>query len=238
MSLVGQDRRTVAFSSRHSRSLSTLARHRRVSASPRWVRQLACTRRRVDSHILQSGVAWRMASQVDLRLGSEFPVLTCAGVWECMIGVARRIINSMLLHETTRFSREVVCTLVAEVSAIMNARPLVPVSADTDSPFILTPAMLLTQKIGAPPPGDFNDNDIFRSQWRQVQILANKFWTRWRSKYLPTLQNRRKWNTTHRNIRVDDIVLVKDSKKRQGTCGLWDSLLTPSPAEMAGWTVW
>ena len=47
---------------------------------------------------------------------------------------------------------------MAEVTAIINARPLIAVSTDPDSPFILTPAMLLTQKVGAPAPsGDFTN---------------------------------------------------------------------------------
>ena len=35
---------------------------------------------------------------------------------------------------------------MAEVTAIVNARPLIPVSNDPDDPFILSPSMLLTQK--------------------------------------------------------------------------------------------
>ncbi|XP_037115370.1 uncharacterized protein LOC119127506 [Syngnathus acus] len=53
------------------------------------------------------------------------------GVWERMIEVARRILDSMLLqNKHTRLTHEVLCTLMAEVSAIINARPLVPISSD------------------------------------------------------------------------------------------------------------
>lgn len=135
------------------------------------------------------------------------------GPWERMIGVARRILDCMLLQEKTSLSHEVLCTLMAEVSAIINARPLIPVSTDPDSPFILSPAKLLTQKAGVPPPpGNFTDADLLRSQWRQVQTLADRFWTRWRREYLPTLQSRRKWNVACRNLKEGDIVLLKDSQ--------------------------
>lgn len=111
------------------------------------------------------------------------------GSWERMIGVARRILNSMLLQGNPRLPHEVLCTLMAEVTAIMNERPLVPVLTDPDSQFILTPAMILTQKVGVPPlPGDFTEKDLLCRQWRQVQALANKFWTRWRREYLPTVK--------------------------------------------------
>lgn len=57
------------------------------------------------------------------------------GSWERMIGVARRILDCFLPREHTAFSHEVLCTLMAEVSAIINARPLIPVSSDPQSPF-------------------------------------------------------------------------------------------------------
>ena len=46
MNLVGQKRRITPAPTVHRQSLSTLAHHRRVSAFPECVRQLACTRRR------------------------------------------------------------------------------------------------------------------------------------------------------------------------------------------------
>ncbi|XP_055505290.1 uncharacterized protein LOC129705648 [Leucoraja erinacea] len=94
-----------------------------------------------------------------------------------------------------------------------NARPLVPISSDPDSPFLLTPAMLLTQRSDVPaPPSHFTGEDLFKSQWRQVQTLANEFWVRWRREYLPTLQSRRKWNEIRRDLQTGDIVLLKDSQ--------------------------
>lgn len=110
-------------------------------------------------------------------------------------------------------SHEVLCTFMAEISAIINARPLVPISSDPDSPLILTPAMLLTQKVGVPPsPGNFSGDGMFRQQWKQVQSLADNFWYRWRREYLPTLQNRRKWNSTQPDIQEGDLVLLKDNQ--------------------------
>ena len=88
------------------------------------------------------------------------------GAWERMIGVSRRILDSMLLQtKRTPLTHDVLCTLMAEVSAIINARPLVPVSSDPASPFLLTPAMLLTQKSGLPAPtGDLAGKDLFKCQ--------------------------------------------------------------------------
>lgn len=117
------------------------------------------------------------------------------GSWERMIGVARKILDSMFLQlGTSKLTHEALSTLMAEVVAIINARPVVPVSTDPDHPFILTPATLLTQKVSlsSAPVGDWI-KDLHKHQWQQVQHLAQTFWDRWKKQYLSTLQPRRKW---------------------------------------------
>ncbi|XP_061133003.1 uncharacterized protein LOC133153005 [Syngnathus typhle] len=135
------------------------------------------------------------------------------GAWERIIGVARRILDSMLLQNKVELTHEVLCTLMAEVTAIINARPLLPVSSDPDNPFILSPSMLLTQRSCLlPPPGEFLEKDLYTKQWRQVQALANQFWMRWRREYLPLLQKRQRWTQSRRNLQVGDLVLLKDKQ--------------------------
>ncbi|XP_035988362.1 uncharacterized protein LOC118560918 [Fundulus heteroclitus] len=135
------------------------------------------------------------------------------GSWERMIGIARRILDSMLLQNKLQLTHEVLSTFMAEITAIINARPLLPVSSDPENPFILSPSTLLTQKSCLlPPPGDFLDKHLYTKQWRQVQALSNQFWTRWRREYLPTLQQRQKWTVSRRNLQVGDLVLLKDKQ--------------------------
>lgn len=140
------------------------------------------------------------------------------GSWERLIGLSRRILDAILFKETIQLTHDVLCTLMWEVAAI-NARPLVPVSNDPESPSILCPAMILTQKVGVPPPqGQFTNKDLYSKQWRQVQALADEFWRRWHQEYLPTLQLCRKWTETKRDVKEGDIVLLKDN---QATRNKW-----------------
>lgn len=136
------------------------------------------------------------------------------GTWERMIGIARRILDSMFLQLKDKLTHEVLVTFMAEVAAIINARPLVPVTTDPDESFILTPAALLTQKVNvvAAPAGEFGVADLYKCQWRQVQHLSNTFWDRWRKQYLPTLQARKKWQSAHPNVRPGSVVLLKNSQ--------------------------
>ena len=137
------------------------------------------------------------------------------GVWERIIGVTRRILDSMLGDvKSTHLTHEVLTTFMAEVSAIINARPLVPISSDPDCPEILTPAMLLTQKCSTPVQYNYQPVNP-KIQWKYVQALSDTFWKRWRTEYLHTLQSRRKWQADVPNLRQGDVVLLKDSSEHR-----------------------
>ena len=159
----------------------------------------------VSEHLLREGCEWSFNPPHASHMG---------GVWERMIGIVRRILDSMFLKlGPAQLSHDVLHTFLAEVSAIVNSRPLVPVSDDPECPEVLTPAMLLNQKtkILSAPPGTFTREDLFGKQWRRAQYLADVFWTRWKREYLPTLQPRRKWQKNEEEIEVGDIVLLKDN---------------------------
>ncbi|XP_067306911.1 uncharacterized protein [Pseudorasbora parva] len=158
----------------------------------------------VQNFLSQKGCSWVFNPPHASHMG---------GSWERMISLSRRILDAILLQENIQLTHDVLCTLMMEVTAIINARPLVPISTDPESPFILSPAMILTQKFGvAPPHGDFTDKDLLSRQWKQVQALADRFWRRWRQEFLPTLQARQKWRDSQRDLKEGDIVLLKDSQ--------------------------
>lgn len=160
----------------------------------------------VGRFLSENGCTWTFNTPHSSHMG---------GVWERMIGITRRILDSMLLQMgRSKLTHEVLTTFLAEVTVIVNNRPLVPVSTDPADPFILTPATLLTQK-GGPclaPAGEFGDKDLFKQQWRRVQSLSNTFWDRWHKQYLSTLQTRRKWPSDQPNLKRGSVVLLKDSQ--------------------------
>ena len=64
-----------------------------------------------------------------------------------MIGICRRILDSKFAGlKPTCLTHEVLSTLTAEVTVIVNNRPLVAVSSDHSETEVLTPSTLLTQK--------------------------------------------------------------------------------------------
>ena len=170
----------------------------------------------IQDYLSEEGCTWTFNTPHSSHMG---------GSWERMIGIARRILDAMLLQPgPTRLTHEVLTTLMAEVMAIINARPLVPITTDSDTPTVLTPAMILTQKAGAAPvpEGTFDLKDIYKKQWQHVQNLADAFWKRWRQEYLSALQVRKKWTHDKDNIKEGDVVLVKDElvKRNEWPIGL------------------
>ena len=133
--------------------------------------------------------------------------------WERMIGLTRRILNTMLMDKAVKvLTHEILTTFLAEASAIINLRPLVPTSSDPGYPLILTPYTLLTLKTdkGEEPLGPFNERDAYTAQWKRAQHLADIFWKRWRKEYIQTLQSRKRRITNQRDSVVGDVVLMKD----------------------------
>ncbi|XP_060772289.1 uncharacterized protein LOC132883105 [Neoarius graeffei] len=178
----------------------------------------ACKELNISSNLDESKVSQFLADQGCKWTFNPPHASHMGGAWERMIGVTRSILDSMMLQiGPSRITHEVLATFMAEASAIVNSRPLIPVSTDPDDPSVLAPTSLLTQKLGPTPvpSGEFRGKDLFRRQWKQVQSLASTFWDRWRKQYLSTLQPRRKWQADKQNITVGTVVLMKDCQSKR-----------------------
>ena len=161
----------------------------------------------VEKYLSEQGCKW----QFNPPHASHF-----GGVWERQIGTIRRILDAMLLEtRTQKLTHELLVTLMSEVAAIVNSRPITAIPSDTDEPLPLSPSTLLTQKtlpLG-PLPGKFVSQDLYaRQRWRKVQYLVEQFWSRWKQEYIQNLQVKVKWNQERRNLAVGDIVMIKDEQ--------------------------
>ena len=136
------------------------------------------------------------------------------GSWERQIRAVRNILASMLEESGRQLDDESFRTLMKEIQAIVNSRPLsLNDMSSTDSPQPLTPGHLLTMKtkVLMPPPGVFLREGLYlHKRWRRVKHLANLFWEKWRKEFLQGLQLRKKWTKPQRNMQKGDIVMLKD----------------------------
>ena len=136
-----------------------------------------------------------------------------AGVWERLIRSTKNILRALINKEDQRcVSDETLHTILCEVEAILNDRPISQNHSSPDDFPALTPNMLLTfTRRPATPPGNFDEKDVYSKRWwRRAQHLADVFWKRWLVEYVPTLQPRSKWTREQPSLEKDDIVLVAD----------------------------
>ena len=136
------------------------------------------------------------------------------GSWERQIRSVRAALNSLFQETGHQIDDELLRTVMAEAEGIVNSRPLsYACMTDTDLVEPITPSQILTlkQKVVLSLPGNFSRPDLYvRQRWRRVQYLADQFWVRWRREFLPTLQERRKWNRAEPNLQPGDVVIAID----------------------------
>lgn len=104
-------------------------------------------------------------------------------------------------------SDEMLRTLLAEVSGLLNSRPLTYASSDPDDFRPLTPNDFLNRPpVADLPAGDFV-HSMPRDHYRYVQRMTNLFWDLWHGSFIQSMNRRGKWRTQERNLAVGDVVL-------------------------------
>lgn len=104
-------------------------------------------------------------------------------------------------------------TFLIEVEAVLNSRPLYPLSDDPNDLQALTPGHFLVgeplkvpQLINPPP----RTTCSLKRIWAEAQSMKEHFWERWSAEYLPTLQQRNKWKSKNENYKIGQLVIIKD----------------------------
>ena len=141
------------------------------------------------------------------------------GVFERMVRMTKRCLKKVVGR--AKLTYDELTTVVTEVEAVLNSRPLTYVSAD-DIEEPLTPAHLLTGRRLLSLPDTIYCSRIeeeFEATPQLLTKILNGFWKHWRSEYLVELRD------VHRHTRktskaevinVRDIVLVHDEAKPRG----------------------
>ncbi|XP_073946806.1 uncharacterized protein [Choristoneura fumiferana] len=132
------------------------------------------------------------------------------GLWEASVKSAKLLLKRTLGEQVLTF--EELTTIFAKVEAVLNSRPLCPTSNDPNDLETLTPGHFI---IGHPlvslPEYDFDHTPISRlNRWQLVQQISQHFWRRWQLEYLHNLQQRAKWCKNVPNLKIGDLVLVKE----------------------------
>ncbi|XP_062713596.1 uncharacterized protein LOC134290464 [Aedes albopictus] len=141
------------------------------------------------------------------------------GVWERMVRSIKEAMTA--LSDGRRMTDEILITTLAEAEFLVNARPLTYSGTEDAELDTITPNHFLIgsssgQHQPFQPPVSLAEE--LRSSYKRSLALANEFWTRWCKEYLPTLNQRSKWNVDGRSVKVGDLVFVMDDGK--GSAGV------------------
>ncbi|XP_033227806.1 uncharacterized protein LOC117179797 [Belonocnema kinseyi] len=144
------------------------------------------------------------------------------GLWEAAVKsfkhhLVRAVGYAVLTYEQLE-------TCVVEIEAILNSRPISPLSSDPNYLRPLTPGHFL---IGGPLT-NFPQENLLElkparlSLWQHAQQMRQHFWRRWHKEYINGLNARSKWNSTAPNIKVGTLAILKDNSMTDTSPMLWN----------------
>lgn len=132
------------------------------------------------------------------------------GIWEAGVKSAKYHIKRIMAN--THLTFEEISTLFAQVEAILNSRPLCPLSSSPNDFLSLSPGhFLIGRPLNALPSsalGDCKESQLNR--YARVEKIRQHFWQRWQREYISELQQRTKWKTNKDTLHIGDLVLIHD----------------------------
>lgn len=155
----------------------------------------------IYSYASDNGIEFRFIPPYSPHFGGLWE----SGVRSCKHHLRRIVGNARLTYE--EFS-----TALTQIEAVLNSRPISPLSSDPSDLTPLTPShFLIGRPLTAPPSGDVTDQLTSRlTRYERIEQLRQHFWRRWSTEYVSELQLRTKWKTKQDDLTLGSLVLIKD----------------------------
>ncbi|XP_026730719.1 uncharacterized protein LOC113495918 [Trichoplusia ni] len=129
------------------------------------------------------------------------------GIWEAGVKSAKYHLKRVAGNTPLTF--EELATLFTQIEAILNSRPLSPLSSDPNDTNPLTPGHFL---IGRPLMSvpSLPVNTARPNRYELIEKTRQQFWKRWSREFIAELQNRAKWKRNSKEIQVGDLIIIKE----------------------------
>ncbi|XP_065082000.1 uncharacterized protein LOC135704456 [Ochlerotatus camptorhynchus] len=157
--------------------------------------------RKLNDFCTSKGIQWHFIPPRSPHFG---------GMWEAGVKSAKHYLKRVIGE--TRLTFEEMTTFLAQCEAILNSRPLIPVSDDPNDIEVLTPSHFLIGRsaLSIPEPS-YSEVKVGRlNRWQHIQLMKEHFWKRWSAEYLHHLQSRPKWHNEVTKIEIGALVVLKD----------------------------
>ncbi|XP_029178451.1 uncharacterized protein LOC114946191 [Nylanderia fulva] len=174
------------------------------------------------SHLANEGTTWTFIPLHAPHFG---------GIWEAGVRSTKHHLRRIVADHALTF--EELSTVLCQIEACLNSRPLYPLSSDPSDLTALTPGHFLVGEALTSIPETITPDDLPAShnRWRLLTNMRDHFWRRWSKDYLHHLQQSSKWLQTRSNIREGTLVLIKDDLLPPQS-GRWAGLSTSFPDPM------
>ena len=159
------------------------------------------TQDKISSYLTNQNITWKFIPQRSPHFG---------GLWEAAVKSMkyhlRRIVGDLKL------TYEELSTVLTQVEACLNSRPLVPLMFSDDNIEALTPGHFLIGRPleSLPDMSTSNDSLSLLKRWQMCQSLVKHFWKRWSTEYVTHIGRFTKWTQPTRNMQVGDLVIVRE----------------------------
>lgn len=133
------------------------------------------------------------------------------GLWESGVKSVKFHLKRVIGNAALTF--EDFYTVLCQIEACLNSRPLYPLSSDPNDPTPLTPGhMLIGEPLTTiPEPNLLLVKENYLSRFQRLQQLLQHFWARWTKEYISHLQQRVKWKENHPQLlHPGALVIVKE----------------------------
>lgn len=156
----------------------------------------------LSSELNLKGVEWRFNTPSSPHMG---------GLWESNVKAAKNHIYRVLGDQLLTY--EEFSSLLVQVEALLNSRPLCILSNDPTAPEALTPAHFLTlQPLQSLPAENVTEIPLNRlDRFQLIDRMVQDYWKRWSLEYLTGLQVRLKWSKDNQNIDIGSVVVLKEN---------------------------
>ncbi|XP_059221563.1 uncharacterized protein LOC131996129 [Stomoxys calcitrans] len=132
------------------------------------------------------------------------------GLWEA--GVKSFKLHFRKVAQSHKYTFEEFSTLLVRIEAVLNSRPLSPMTDDPLDVLALTPGHFLRGSPLVAAPESVSDGITYSDRWERLKAQQHEFAQRWKTEYLQELQRRYKWQTPQDNLQPNQLVVIKDDQ--------------------------